>query len=169
MQDHPLRLVRSDAAVGERSAAIERVYRDHSHRLWRALLGYCGDPEIASEALSEAFAQLLARRHADELRSPSDWVWTSAFRIATGLLKRRPDPPVVARADAELPEPVTDLVRALVQLPDRQRVAIVMHDYADRPVDEIAQVLHVSAATVYVHLSRARRRLRQLLEDRDGS
>jgi DNA-directed RNA polymerase specialized sigma24 family protein len=47
-------------------------------------------------------------------------------------------------------------------------MAIVLHDYADRPTDEVASVLGVSRATVHVHLSQGRRRLRKLLEDQDG-
>jgi RNA polymerase sigma-70 factor (ECF subfamily) len=33
------------------------VFRSHADRLWRALLAYARDPEIASDALAEAFAQ----------------------------------------------------------------------------------------------------------------
>jgi DNA-directed RNA polymerase specialized sigma24 family protein len=43
----------------------------------------------------------------------------------------------------------------------------VFHDYADRPTSEIAELLGISRATVHVHLSVGRRRLRQLLEVRD--
>ena len=47
-------------------------------------------------------------------------------------------------------------------------MAIVLHDYADRPTREVAAVLGVSVATVHVHLSQGRRRLRTLLEDDDA-
>jgi len=147
--------------------AIEQAYRQHGDRLWRALLGYTGDPEIASDALAEAFAQALARN--GDLRSPADWVWASSFRIARGLLSdraRRPPTSVEQRYD--LPEPVDDLVRALARIPERQRLAIVLHDYGDRPTSEVAAMLGISTATVYVHLSQGRRRLRKLLEDDDG-
>jgi RNA polymerase sigma factor (sigma-70 family) len=58
-------------------------------------------------------------------------------------------------------------VEALRQLSPKQRLAIVLHDYADRSTDEVATVLGASKATVYVHLSTARRRLRTLLEESD--
>lgn len=66
---------------------VERLYREDGRRLWWALLGYCGDPEIASDALAEAFAQLL--RRGDAVHAPARWVWRAAFRIATGELDRR--------------------------------------------------------------------------------
>jgi RNA polymerase sigma-70 factor (ECF subfamily) len=57
---------------------------------------------------------------------------------------------------------------ALRKLSPNQRLAVVLHDYADRTTDEIASVLGATRATVHVHLSQGRRRLRRLLEDDDG-
>src|SRR4051794_29133827 len=69
------------------AALLERVYREQGDRMWRALYAYAGDPEIASDALSEAFAQALRRN--DAIREADRWVWRSAFRIAAGEMKRR--------------------------------------------------------------------------------
>ena len=152
---------------GQRDA-IERAFHEHADRLWRSILGFSGDPEVASDAVAEAFAQALA--HDDDLRSPADWVWTSAFRIARGALKmegRDTEIPRAAEGSYELPEPVRDLVKALAAITERQRLAIVLHDYADRPTSEVADVLGISTATVYVHLSQGRRRLRRLLAQGD--
>ena len=146
---------------------LELAYRQIGDRLWRALLGYTGDREIANDALAEAFAQALSRE--DELRSPADWVWASAFRIAAGMLKNGLHTEHVPReGHYDLPDPVEDLVRALARISEHQRLAIVMHDYADRPTSEIAAVMGVTTATVHVHLSQGRRRLRKLLEDGDA-
>ena len=146
---------------------IEGVYEEHGARLWRALLGYAGDPHVASDAMAEAFAQALA--HESEIRSPADWVWTASFRIARGMLADPVRAPVPDRDQVvEMPESVRDLVWALDQLPERQRFCVVLHDYGDRPVGEVAQALGISSGTVYVHLSQGRRRLRSLLEDHDA-
>jgi RNA polymerase sigma-70 factor, ECF subfamily len=147
--------------------AIEQVYLDHRERLWRALLGYAGDPDVASDALAEAFAQALARDGA--LRSPVDWIWTSSFRIARGMLKDRGRrEPRGHERQYELAEPVRDLVQALATISERQRLAIVLHDYCDRPTSEVAHLLGITTATVHVHLSNGRRRLRKLLEENDA-
>jgi hypothetical protein len=45
--------------MGEIAAAadeVERSFRAQSERLWRSLLLFSGDPEVASDALAEAFA-----------------------------------------------------------------------------------------------------------------
>ncbi len=39
---------------------VEAAYRNQSTRMWRALLAYSGDPDVASDAVAEAFAFLAA-------------------------------------------------------------------------------------------------------------
>ena len=149
-------------------AAIERLYREEGRRLWWALLAYSGDRDVASDATAEAFAQALGR--GSEIRDPGAWVWRVAFRVAAGELKRRrgTDHRVPDFADpVDQPQPAQELLALLSRLPDQQRAAIVLHYYADRPVDDIAEALGVSAATARVHLHRGRRRIRQLLEEED--
>ena len=145
---------------------IERLYREEGQRLWWALVAYSGDTEVASDAAAEAFAQALGR--GDALTDPLAWIWRVAFRVAAGELKRR------RQTDHRLPDVANsseqranELVSLLRQLPDRQRAAIVLHYYADRPVRDVAAALGVTPATARVHLHRGRRHLLQLLEDHD--
>jgi RNA polymerase sigma-70 factor, ECF subfamily len=146
---------------------LEAVYREHGDRLWWALLAFSGDREIASDSTSEAFAQALRRGEA--LRDPLAWIWRAAFRIAAGELKhRRTTAAPLFEPSYELPEPAAHVTQALKQLPTKQRAAVVLHYYADRPIREIADVLGTSSSTVAVHLHRGRDRLRDLLGDDDG-
>ena len=146
---------------------LERLYREDGARLWRALVAFSGDREVASDAVAEAFAQALGR--GDDLREPQRWVWRAAFRIAAGELKdRRTREPLGAGGSYEMPDPPTDLLDALAGLSPRQRAALLLHDYAGYSASEAGAILGLPAATVRVHLSRARRRLRRLLEDGDA-
>jgi RNA polymerase sigma-70 factor (ECF subfamily) len=145
---------------------LERVYRESGERLWRAVLLFSGDRETASDAVAEAFAQAL--RRGDEIRSPERWVWRTAFLVARGMLKER------RRMVGEVPDRgyevtprVTELVDALRALSPTQRAAVILHYYADRPVGEVAALIGSTPSAVSVHLYRARRRLRVLLEERD--
>jgi RNA polymerase sigma-70 factor (ECF subfamily) len=142
---------------------LEAVFRAEGQKMWRALLGFTGSPEMARDAVSEAFAQALARGR--EIRSPSAWVWKAAYQIAAGELKRRSrrDPTPVPPA----PDPETrrDIVLALQRISPNQRAAVLMHDYAGYDTREVASILGMSRATVRVHLSQGRRRLRELLGD----
>lgn len=149
------------------SADIEELFRSEGPKIWRALLAYAGDPDVANDAVAEAFAQALA--HASRLHSPAAWLWRTAFVLARAELKRRSqvsNPGVGARGDdtGEANESWHDLVAALRQISPNQRAAVILHDYADRPSREIASILGISTATVRVHVSQGRRRLRNLLE-----
>ena len=154
-------------AVLETEHSIEALFRADADRLWRAVYAFAADTEIASDAVAEAFAQVLNRGSA--VRDPQAWTWRAAFRIASGALKAR-------RAASDVPtQPFdysdryadTDLLDALRRLPDGQRAAVVLFYYADLPISQIAERLGSNGLAVRANLSRGRRRLRQLLGDDD--
>jgi RNA polymerase sigma-70 factor (ECF subfamily) len=155
-----------DSDVSEVNERLAKVYEEQGPRLWRSLVGYTGDPEIASEAVAEVFAQALAR--GDAIEKAEAWIWRSGFRIAAGELKARSrERSSELEGSYDFPEPLDDVIAALLTISPNQRLAVVMHDYADRPTDEVAKVMGTTRATVYLHLSEGRRRLRRVLEDRD--
>jgi RNA polymerase sigma-70 factor (ECF subfamily) len=91
---------------------------------------------VASDAVAEAFAQALGR--GDSLRDPLAWIWRVAFCVAAGELKQR------RTVDHRLPDVrdpsaqrANELVSQLRQLPEKQRAAIVLHYYADRPIRDV--------------------------------
>lgn len=151
-------------------AEIDQVYREQSARLWRALLAYSGSREIASDAMSEAFTQLVGRR--GSVHSPDRWVWRAAFKVAGGELQRRRE-----RAEESLSsihdfgaEPSAssrELLAALAELPPRERASVALFYLADMDARAVANLLGISATTVRVHLNHGRKRLRTLLEETD--
>ena len=146
------------------AGSIEELFRESGPRLERALLLYSGSREVAQDALAEAFAQAL--RRGDALRTPERWVTKVAFRLASAELKRRSSlVPELPTPSYELPEPAVDLGRALAQLSPKQRASLVLHHYLDYEVSEAARVIGSTSAAVTVHLVRARRRMRELMED----
>jgi RNA polymerase sigma factor (sigma-70 family) len=148
--------------------AADRAFREHGQKLWRSLLAFTGDPDLASDAMAEAYAQLLARGAAVEAHER--WVWRAAFRIAAGELKDRSRraAAVAVVETYEMPEPALDLILALRRLSPNQRAVAVLRLYVDLPTHEVARMLGIGQATVRVHLSQARRRLRTVLEEVDG-
>jgi len=162
-----MRLMESAIALVE-VESVEALYRADADRLWRALYAYAGDRDIASDALAEAYAQVLNRGSA--VRDPAAWVWRTAFRISAGALKaRRSTDRVVLGPDEHVDRYADpDLLEALRLLPDSQRAAIVLFYYADLPIREIATRLGTNGLAVRANLSRGRRRLRTLLGERDG-
>lgn len=151
---------------GQRSA-VELAYREHGQALWRALFLYSGDREIASDAVAETFAQALGR--GDELRSVERWIWRSAFLIARGMLKERGRPAAgIPQRPYQMPDSTIEMLETLQALSDKQRAAVILYYYADYPIREVAALLGSTASAVGVHLHRARRQLRHLLEATDA-
>jgi RNA polymerase sigma-70 factor (ECF subfamily) len=155
-----------EAVVTDRAGGgLEALYRRDGGRLWRAVLMYAGDREVASDAVAEAFAQALRRDQA--IRDPRRWVWRAAFRIAAGELKRRRRPALQIEEAYEQSDLPLLLREALARLSPKQRAAVVLHHYAGYPVRDVARIIGSTSSAVGVHLHRARDRLRRLLEDND--
>jgi RNA polymerase sigma-70 factor (ECF subfamily) len=145
-------------------ADLDAVYRAEAPRIWRALLAFSGDREVASDAVAEAFAQAI--RRGDGIRSLPAWVWKSAYNIAAGELKRRSQYRFELVEDPVEPvEPAWEIRRALSQCSPHQRAALVLRYYAGYRSGEIAEMIGSTPAAVRVHLMRGRRRMRQLLEE----
>lgn len=152
---------------------VHDAYRATRAPLWRAVVAWSGSPDVADEAVAEAFAQLL--RRGDDVRDPAAWAWRAAFRLAAGDLQRRRRQAATTRssdaldllpdATRRLPDDALDLVRALSRLSDQQRRCVALVDVAGHTAPSAAAVLGTTAATVRVQLVRARRRLRVLLAD----
>ncbi len=145
--------------------ALEGLYRRDGGKLWRALLLYSGDPEVASDAVAEAFAQAIRRGEA--IRSPERWVWRTAFKIAAGELKNQGQS-VSLDHEVEMngaEEGLVELMACLRSLSNKQRSSLVLHDLAGYTHREIAHIIGSTPSAVSVHITRARGRLRRDLED----
>jgi RNA polymerase sigma-70 factor, ECF subfamily len=153
--------------VGHVSTEIEKVYREHGDRIWRALLLSTADREVASDAVAEAFAQALGRGEA--IRSPERWIWKAAFRIAAGEMKRRRQT-IDSREDRgyELEPDTAALLAALPRLSPKQRASIVLHFHAGYSLKEVAEIIGSTGPAVAVHIHRGRKRLQAILGDDDA-
>ena len=155
-------------AVMQDEQSVEALYRRDAERLWRAVYAFTTDSEVASDAVAEAYAQVLGRGSA--VRDPAGWTWRAAFRIAAGALKARRAGGETQREDVAEPDRYADqdLLTCLHQLPDAQRAAVILFYYVDLPIREIASRLGSNGLAVRANLSRGRKRLRQLLGDDHG-
>ncbi len=115
----PYRIVRprrslvvvQDSFVDNGQERVAAVYRDQAQRMWRALFSFAGDPDIASDAMAEAFARALRDR--GTIRDLTAWTWRVAFRIAASELRRRHTTTASFEDSSyELPEPVPELLMA---------------------------------------------------------
>jgi RNA polymerase sigma-70 factor (ECF subfamily) len=124
---------------------VEHAYREHGEKLWRSLVLFSGDPDIASNAVAEAFAQAIEA--GPRIRSIDRWVWRTAFILARAMFQER------GRTVAGLPtgsysvsEASMELALALPRLSPKQRTAVVLYYFADLPVAEVARTMGSTAA-----------------------
>ena len=155
-------------------AAFEGFYREHLARVVRACALVLLDRAAAEDVAAEAFARLWARWGSIE---DEDHAGGFVFKTAMRLTRRRARTPAipsdlagVASAD-EIERALLryDVVRALSDLPVRQRQAVVLRDWAGFETRDVAAMLGSTESTVRVHLARARGTLRARLGVGEGS
>ena len=150
---------------------FELWYRQTYPRLFAAMLGVCGDRDVAAEIADEAFARAWTHwRRVREMEAPMGWT----YRVALNLLRTRQRrrrveqrllPRLVSRAEVEAPaSEVWELVRAL---PLRQRIAIVLRYLGDLDERHIAEAMNVTRGSVASTLAAARRALGAALREDD--
>ena len=159
-----MRMQESEVQRGARSR-VEAFYRRDGTRLWRSLVLYTGNSDLASDALAEALARAL--REGESIADAGAWIWRVAFRIAARESRtRRSWESLNQEVPYEMGESMVDLLRGLSKLSVRQRACVLLHHYSGYSLKEIAEILGSSAGAVAVNLHRGRARLRSLLEER---
>ena len=161
------RLRRKGASVD----AIERVYRARLPEFRRVAAAISGDRELALDAVQEGFATALRKRTQYRGDGSLDgWVWRTVVNATYSQRRRlRPAAPLAEEAaprENGHGSADADRVRAaLLLIPERQRLVIFLHYYADLDYAAIADVLGISTGTVGATLHTARAAMRRLLEE----
>ena len=174
----------------DQPGAFEELVEQYQRRLVAVMNHLVGNAEEAEDLAQEVFLRVYRARKKYRPRSKfSTWLFTIANNLALNALRdrqRRPVLPLEVResgplgprpaenAAAARDEPPThglaqqelaDVIRrALDGLNERQRVAIVLNKFEDMNYAEIAEVMDLSTKAVKSLLSRARSRLRDVLQ-----
>jgi RNA polymerase sigma factor (sigma-70 family) len=143
-------------------------FRCEYGRLARACLLLTGDradaEDLAQDALTRAFVRW------DDIRSmasPEGYLYRTALNLNRKRLRRlavrarrlvatgaRPD-------EVDVVEERLDVLRAVATLPRGQREALVLVEWLDFDIDEVAELIGIAAVSVRGRLHRARRTLRE--------
>jgi len=176
-------------AGGERDVARERYGELVAHQQRRAVriaYQYLRDVHDADEAVQDAFIKVFT--HITSYREDRPFeVWFTRILVNACLDLRKSRSrrlrwavPMSSTGDVPPAEPVTqeqtpeqrlvsreranEITEAVESLPARQRTVFTMCHLAEQTTAEVSQALGLSEATVRVHLFRAIRKLRRLLE-----
>jgi len=164
-------------ARDQAAAGVTALYSEHAVSLIRLAYLMLGDRAAAEDAVQDAFCGLY--RHWDRLTDPNralGYVRTAVLNASRSALRRQApsrrlmeyqagyQPPAVSAEAAVLGrEERAEVMRAVRQLPDRQREALVLRFYLDLPEREIAQIMGLRPGSVRSATHRALRALGQLL------
>jgi RNA polymerase sigma-70 factor (sigma-E family) len=140
-------------------------------RLVGILHAQCGDRGTAEELAQETLVRVWANwAKVSTMESPRAWAHRVALNLATSWFRSRAaQRRALARLDArpiELPNTSPDSTagddvrRILVEVPERQRTALVLRYYADLSVGEVAIAMGCQPGTVKSLTSQAIARLR---------
>ncbi|MPY97705.1 MAG: RNA polymerase sigma factor SigM [Actinophytocola sp.] len=163
-------------AAGDPTAFSE-IVRRHKDRMWAVALRTLRDHEEAADALQEAF--ISAFRAAGKFRAESQvstWLHRIVVNACLDRIRKRQARPTVPLPDTdEYREPAAPgdsmaqretkllISDALAELPDEQRVPIVLVDVEGYSVAETASLLGVAEGTVKSRCARGRAKLAKVL------
>ena len=142
----------------------ETLVTQNENRLYRTALAILGHPQEAEDAVQDAFVRFLEHAPAD-LENPGAWlmrVLTNGCKSRLRLAWRRVGP-LPETLPAPGPEEREEL-EELFALPPEDRAVIHLYYYEGWSTDEIAHMLGRRPGTVRARLSRAREKLRKLME-----
>ncbi len=157
-------------------ACVEELYAQHHGEIYSYLSRMLRDDELAADIAQETFVK--AFRAFDTLVDPAKarpWLYQIAGHTALDELRRRRVVRFVpwtgesrgssaSAEDVALHGRLTDeMERALAQVPERQRMALLMAEVHELTGLELAEALCVSHVAARALLTRARESLRQAL------
>jgi RNA polymerase sigma-70 factor (ECF subfamily) len=156
--------------------AFAEVVRRHRDRLWAVAMRTLHDREEAADALQDAL--LRAYKAAAAFRGEAavtTWLHRIVVNACLDRVRRRQTHPTVPLPSHTVdhdgrprPEPASPMVdydthivvrEALAQLPEEQRMALILVDIQGFPIAEAAVILGVAEGTVKSRCSRGRARL----------
>jgi len=160
-------------ATGGDLDAFEELVRRMQRRVYGFAYQHLRDLDEAHDLTQEIFVKLfrnLARY--DAARPFEPWFWKLAANTTINYRRKRVPVPTDQSADQgvtapDSPYPAHDpaLLDALAQLDPAYRLPILLHYYADLPLEQVAQSLSLSVPAIKSRLHRARALLRNSLAE----
>ena len=165
-------------ARGGDEEAFLALYERHHSFMFRFACRLLGSPAAAEDAVHDCFVELIEREGFDPARGPLRNYLYGAVRHRAHRQFRRAgreaeiDDAVEGRCVAESREPLgllldeelSEVVRRAVQeLPPLQREALVMFEYEELSLAEIAEIVSADVGTIKGRLWRARSNLKRQL------
>ncbi len=165
--------------------ALARIVQQFERRLYQLALRVCGNTTLAEEATVQTFYKIWCKAGQWQAQSPGEaWIYRIAVRTvldlqrgqrrwqkrqnqAGSVMPRSLDPgPADILADRELHERAAiELEQAIKTLSEEDRLLVHLYYDEQRCLADIALVMNKTQGALKMRLARARKRLREVLED----
>ena len=176
-------LLISRASAGD-GAAFSELMAMHERRMYAVALRMCASREDAQDCLQDAMLRIF--RSIGNFKGQSSfstWIYRITMNTCLDELRRRKsrgatsldsmldsgwspsDNDNMPEKQAVASEQRRVIDRAISELPDDMRSAIVMRDVQGFSYEEIADVLDANIGTIKSRISRGREKLRQILKE----
>ena len=158
---------------------LAQIYRAQIRFVWDFLL-YIGTPHADVEDVAHEVFLVVFRRlaHYDQRRPIRPWITGIAVRVAADYRRRAYRRREIVSAETTTGEADdhgdaedqlvrrrkrTRLLQLMNGMPEKWRIALVLHDVEQYSAPEIAQMLGVPLNTIYSRVRRARKRMEKQL------
>src|SRR3954469_8143410 len=154
--------------------SFERLYRRHAGDVYRYALVVLRNQANAEDVTQTTFLNAYrAMEKGERPRSPQKWLIAIAHNVCRQRFRQSQRRPTEVVYEEELAETIVeedaltaeDIRRALGHLAFNQRSALVMRELEGRSYQEISEILGLSVSAVETLIFRARRSLREQLEE----
>ena len=147
---------------------IVRIVETYSDMLMRIALNRVNSIAEAEDVVQTVFERLVKSRPRFESREHEKaWLIRTAIRICIDEARKnakRKNVPLNEEITAAYSEDSFELLETVRQLPERDRDAVYLYYYEEYTVREIAKLLGEREGTTRSRLSRARQKLRVIME-----
>src|ERR671934_2762996 len=154
--------------------SLERLYKKHAGDVYRYALVVLRNEADAEDVTQTTFMNAYrALERGERPRTPQNWLIAIAHNVCRQRFRQSQRRPNEVELNEELAEAYVeedgisaeDIRRALGHLAFNQRAALVMRELEGRSYQEIAEILDVSMSAVETLIFRARRALREQLDE----
>jgi RNA polymerase sigma factor (sigma-70 family) len=152
------------------------LVKKYTRRIFAICYGILGNIDDAEDAVQETF--LKAFQKIGDLRTDDQffpWIARIARNLCLDFLRRRKnrevalsDVPDQAEQSHQDNTDYQDFQDTIRRLPDQFRLPLVLYYFDGRSTKNIAEALEISEAAVHTRLSRARKELRRLLNEKEA-
>ena len=160
------------------TAYFEMMYEKYATDVLRVCYYYLGDRQQAEDVTQDVFVRLITTCPELQEGREKAWLlkvalnrcrdlwrgaWVKRVVLGSPVFETIPAPDETERRDEE-----EAMMKAIHQLPATFRESILLYYYQGYGISEIAEMLGLPEGTISSRLSRARKKLEQILKEEEG-